>query len=98
MFIANRYNQGMKPQITSERRKQLSQKHGVNDQYLYQCLTGRRDISPAIAMRLELETKGELKRQMLCQKTYSSIWPNLKPWDGIERRTTNADRRAKAVV
>ncbi|SFB74513.1 hypothetical protein SAMN05216344_102199 [Polaromonas sp. OV174] len=64
-------------QITTERRKQLAEKHGINEQYLYQCLTGRRDLGPAEAMRLETETNKELTRQMLCQKTYASIWPDL---------------------
>jgi DNA-binding transcriptional regulator YdaS (Cro superfamily) len=63
--------------ITPERRKQLAEKHGINEQYLYQCLTGRRDMGPAEAMRLETETGKELTRQMLCQKTYISIWPDL---------------------
>jgi DNA-binding transcriptional regulator YdaS (Cro superfamily) len=88
----------MEKQITSDRRRQLAEKHGVNEQYLYQCLTGRRDLNPAEAMRLELESKGELTRQSLCQKTYASIWPNLKPRIGNEeRRTGPVDRRVKAA-
>ena len=89
----------MATQITTERRNKLAEKHGINKDYLYQCLAGRRDLNPSDAMRLELETKGELKRQMLCQKTYESIWPNLKPWDGIaERRVGKRDHReAKAI-
>lgn len=91
----------MSTKITAERRKQLAQKHGVNEDYLYQCLTGRRDLNPAEAMRLETETKGELTRQSLCQKTYAGIWPDLKPWDGIERRSLvrrQADRDAQAAL
>ena len=78
----------MPTQITAERRKQLSEKHGIDKDYLYQCLTGRRDLNPAQARRLETETQGELTRKMLCQKTYAGIWPELaQPWDGVERRT-----------
>ena len=67
----------MDKQITAERRRQLAEQHAVNEQYLYQCLTGRRDMGPAEAVRLETATDKELTRQMLCQKTYASIWPDL---------------------
>ena len=70
--------------ITPERRKQLAEKHGINEQYLYQCLTGRRDMGPAEAMRIETETGKELTRQMLCQKTHVSIWPDLLEPDTVE--------------
>lgn len=73
----------MQKQITTERRKQLSIKHAVNVQYLYQCLTGRRDMNPAEAMRLETESGKELTRQMLCQKTYAGIWPDLERADPL---------------
>jgi DNA-binding transcriptional regulator YdaS (Cro superfamily) len=56
----------------------LADKLGINEQYLYQCLTGRRDMSPAEAMRVETESGGELTRSMLCQRTYAAIWPDLK--------------------
>lgn len=76
----------MVTQITPERRRQLAEKHGVNEQYLYQCLTGRRDMGPAEAMRLETETNKELTRQMLCQKTCGGIWPELvtEPREQVE--------------
>ena len=34
-------------------------------------------MNPAEARRLETETGGELTRQMLCQKTWAAIWPEL---------------------
>lgn len=67
----------MENPITAERRRELAEKHGVNEQYLYQCLTGRREMGPAEAMRLELATGGELSRRALCQKSHASIWPDL---------------------
>jgi DNA-binding transcriptional regulator YdaS (Cro superfamily) len=66
-------------EITPAERKKLAELIGVNEQYLYQCLTGRREMDPGAAMRAEIATSGELKRQMLCQKTYSAIWPELAP-------------------
>lgn len=74
----------MNIQITTTRRKELAQLHSVNADYLYQCLTGRRDMKNAEAMRLETESKGELTRQMLCQKTYMDVWPDLKPKPKVE--------------
>lgn len=68
----------MQKQIHPERRRELAAATGVNEQYLYQCLTGRRDMNPAEARRIEDETGGELSRQMLCQKTWAGIWPELK--------------------
>jgi DNA-binding transcriptional regulator YdaS (Cro superfamily) len=67
----------MEIQITPARRKELADKHGVHEQYLYQCLTGRRDMNNGEARRLETDTNGELTRQMLCQKTYADVWPEL---------------------
>jgi DNA-binding transcriptional regulator YdaS (Cro superfamily) len=65
--------------ISAHDRKKLADQLGLSEQYLYQCLTGRREMDPAVAMRAETETNGALKRQMLCQKTYRGIWPDLEP-------------------
>jgi DNA-binding transcriptional regulator YdaS (Cro superfamily) len=63
--------------ISPDRRRQLAELVGAHEQYLYQCLTGRRDMNPTEARRIETETGGELTRQMLCQKTWQGIWPEL---------------------
>ena len=68
---------GMETNITPERRRKLAADIGVNEQYLYQCLTGRRDMNPAEARRAEVTTCGELTRKMLCQRTWRDIWPEL---------------------
>lgn len=67
----------MTTQITPEVRRTLAAQVGVHEQYLYQCLTGRRDMNPAEARRIEMATAGQLTRQMLCQSTWSGIWPEL---------------------
>lgn len=67
----------MSLEITPSRRRALAIKVGASEQYLYQCLTGRRDMGPVEAQRIERETGGELTRQMLCQKTFAGIWPEL---------------------
>lgn len=63
--------------ISPEKRRVLAAKVQIDPRYLYQCLTGRRDMNPSEARRVEAETDGELTRQMLCQKTYLGIWPEL---------------------
>ena len=64
-------------QVTAQRRREIATQVGVHEQYLYQCLTGRRDMSVPEACRIERETKGEITRRMLCQKTWEANWPEL---------------------
>lgn len=67
----------MNTQISPDERRQLAEKVGINEQYLYQCLTGRRDMSASEAVRVEMASDGRLTRQMLCQESWQSIWPEL---------------------
>lgn len=67
----------MQNDITPEKRRALAASLGMSEQYLYQCLTGRRDMNPAEARRIEDVTRGQLTRLMLCQKTWHRIWPEL---------------------
>lgn len=67
----------MNAPLSVEDRRRLAIAHGVDEQYLYQCLTGRRDMSPASARKLEDDSGGELRRWALCQKTWHAIWPEL---------------------
>ena len=68
----------MTPKITPEQRRYWAEKlGGLNEQYLYQCLTGRRDMNPGEARRIERDSGGVITRQMLCQKTWQEIWPEL---------------------
>lgn len=67
----------MTTQITPDERRQLAEKVGINEQYLYQCLTGRREMSASEAVRVEMASDGRLTRKMVCQSTWQSIWPEL---------------------
>ena len=60
-------------------RRALAEQFGLNEQYLWQCLAGKRDMNPTTARRLEDESGGRLRRQELCQKTWRGIWPELLP-------------------
>ena len=67
----------MNTHITPDERRQLAEKVGVNEQYLYQCLTGRREMSASEAVRVEKESGGKISRKMLCQGSWQAIWPEL---------------------
>ena len=67
----------MNTQITPDERRQLAQKVGINEQYLYQCLTGRREMSASEAVRVEQASEGRLTRKMVCQASWQAIWPEL---------------------
>lgn len=63
--------------ITSEERAALAQEHGVDPLYLYQVLTGRREMEPKAAVRLEQRSGGRLRRWQLRSKSWHLIWPEL---------------------
>jgi DNA-binding transcriptional regulator YdaS (Cro superfamily) len=63
--------------ITADERRCLAKKVGINEQYLYQCLTGRREMSAWEAVRVEQQTDGRVTRKMVCQGSWRSIWPEL---------------------
>jgi DNA-binding transcriptional regulator YdaS (Cro superfamily) len=67
----------MNTQITPDERRQLAEKVGMSEQYLYQCLTGRREMSAWEAVRIEQESQGRVSRKMLCQGSWQYIWPEL---------------------
>lgn len=67
----------MQTEITPEIRRYWAERLNASEQYLYQCLTGRRDMGPTEARRIESESGGVITRQMLCQKTWHGIWPEL---------------------
>lgn len=67
----------MSTEISPDERRRLADLVGLNEQYLYQCLTGRREMEHKTAMRVERDSGGKLTRQMLCQKTFADTWPDL---------------------
>jgi len=67
----------MDNKLTATQRQELAERVGLNEQWLYQCLSGRRDMSPAEAIRVEAASGGSVTRQMLCQSNWQRIWPEL---------------------
>lgn len=64
-------------QLTAQARAAIAAKAGVSDAYLYQCLTGRRSMSPADAVRVESESGGVVRRWDLRPDDWWKIWPEL---------------------
>jgi len=67
----------MHTQITPDERRRLAEKVGMNEQYIYQCLTGRREMSAAEAVRIEQASGGAVTRKMVCTSSWADIWPEL---------------------
>ena len=68
---------GMTTPITPQERRRLAKRVGLSEQYIYQCLTGRREMSAWEATRVERATEGVVTRQMLCRGSWASIWSEL---------------------
>lgn len=88
----------MNQNITPKERDQLAEKIGMNPAYFYQCITGRRDLDPVVAVRLELENPGLISRFDLCTKRGAEIWPEL--WQKRQARLAAAEKKraTKAVA
>lgn len=67
----------MSKTISPIERKKWAALFEINEQYLYQCLTGRGEMSAIEARRIEDLSNGEITRKMVCQKTWFGIWPEL---------------------
>lgn len=65
-----------------EERRRLAEAYGINPTYLYQCLSGHRQMAAAEARALEERSNGELKRWQLRVHDWFLIWPELIGMDG----------------
>lgn len=72
----------MSTRIPPFRRRQLAALAQVDEQYLYQCLTGRKAMKPEQAVRVEVATGNELRRWHLRPDDWHLIWPELIGADG----------------
>lgn len=58
-------------------RREIASVCGVDDQFLYQCLTGRRQMDAKDAVRVESRSDGRIRRWQLRQKDWHEVWPEL---------------------
>jgi DNA-binding transcriptional regulator YdaS (Cro superfamily) len=63
--------------LSAKDRRRLADLVKVDEQYLYQCLTGRRAMDAAEAVRIERDSRSELRRWHLRPKDWHRIWPEL---------------------
>lgn len=77
--------------ITPRDRRELAALVGCNEQYLYQCLTGRNAMQPLDAVRAERRTGGRLRRWHVRTRDWHLIWPELIGADGAPAVPAAAD-------
>lgn len=68
--------------LTAPERIVVAQQLEMSEQYLYQCLSGRRAMDPAQAVRIEQHLQGRVRRWQLRQRDWHLIWPELIGTDG----------------
>lgn len=68
--------------ITAAERQALAAQLGMHEQYLYQCLTGRKDMRTDEAVRVERDSGGRLRRWHLRTNDWWKHWPELIGTEG----------------
>lgn len=63
--------------LSAPERIAVAQALEMSEQYLYQCLSGRRAMDPAQAVRIERHLDGRVRRWQLRQADWHLIWPEL---------------------
>ena len=69
-------------------RKELAQRCGIADAYLYQILSGRREASPELCVVVERESEKQITRQQLRPNDWRRIWPELSEASVISTEAT----------
>lgn len=85
----------MEQAISPKERVELAELAGINEQYLYQCLTGRRDMEATEAVRVERATGHRLRRWQL-RRNWHLTWPELIDAAGAPEVPTTDPEPSKA--
>lgn len=80
--------------MTASERADLAAKVGVSEPYLYQCLTGRKAMNPAEAVRVETDSGRAVMRWDLRIDDWHRIWPELIGSEGAPAVPTDAKAAA----
>lgn len=64
-------------ELSAPDRQALASELGIHEQYLYQCLTGRKDMATDEAVRIERESGLRLRRWHLRSNDWWKHWPEL---------------------
>lgn len=68
--------------LNPKERDALAEELGIDRFYLYQLLSGRREMEPRAAVRLERLSGHRLRRWQLRAKTWHETWPELIGTEG----------------
>lgn len=80
--------------ISPSERREIAGLLGCNEQYLYQCLTGRKALQPIDAVKAEARTGGRLRRWHVRPKDWHLIWPELIGAEGAPPIPSEVPRAA----
>jgi DNA-binding transcriptional regulator YdaS (Cro superfamily) len=83
----------MDEQITAKQRADMAALARINEQYLYQCLTGRRDMDATEAVRVENVTGRKIRRWQL-RRDWHLTWPELIGSEGAPPVPESSDAKA----
>lgn len=84
--------------ITATERRAIADQVGVDEQYLYQCLTGRKDMKTNEAVRVERSTGGRLRRWHLRSNDWWEHWPELVGTEGAPAVPTSSQEGERAAA
>lgn len=63
-------------------RIEIAAKAGIDEQYLYQCITGRRSMKPKLAVHVESSSGGRVRRWHVRMFDWHETWPDLVGTEG----------------
>lgn len=72
-------------EMSAAERKLQAARAGVDEQYLYQCLTGRKAMRADQAVRVEAVSERRIRRWELRQHDWHLIWPELIGIEGAPK-------------
>lgn len=67
----------MDKKFTPAELREFAEKGGTVYAYLYQCVSGRRDMGPVKAIEVEKATNYRIRRWDLCPNKWHKFWPHL---------------------
>lgn len=73
-------------EMTAAERQRVAAAVGLDEQYLYQCLSGRRAVPIHHCLPIEQATDGRVSRRDLRPKDWHRIWPDLVAAAPVEAR------------
>lgn len=68
--------------LSPPERREIASLIGCNEQFLYQCLTGRNSMEAKDAVRAERESGGRIRRWDVRTRDWWQYWPELIGTEG----------------